>query len=212
MAPVKKSPIWEFFKVSDQEPSDATCLVVGCKSKKVSRGKVGGPRSKLSNSPMVNHLSNHHPKEYRLFCDNKAVCEKRKVEEEENNNGDEDLENCSVPVFDLNVHKKRQKFLQQSITGWFNNGASVAQSEGTTCSFTDDRAKQRHKGVLIMVIMDLHPWTIVNPGYIYNSYQLDPYYKVGSRKFYCSGIMRRGTDKFSIKITVGVVASMKQRG
>ena len=143
----------------------------------------------------------------------KKMCVKKKVKMKENDYCNEDLEYCSIPVLDLNVHKKGQQFLQKLITGCYYNETSGGQSEGTTYSFTDDRAKQRHKGVLMMVIMDLHPWTIVdNPGYIYNSYQLDPHYKVGSRKFYCSGIMRRGTDKFSIKITVGIVASMKQRG
>ena len=59
----------------------------------------------------------------------------------------------------------------------------------------DLRARERHKGILMMVILDLQPWNIVNdPGFIYYSNTLDPHYKVASDKFY-RGLLSKSFEK-----------------
>ena len=59
------------------------------------------------------------------------------------------------------------------------------QDPPNTYDIHDARAKEKHKGILMMVIMDLQPWSMVNdPGFLYFSSQMDPHYKVASDKFY----------------------------
>ena len=183
--PPKQSPIWDFFQEVDGDPSKVKCQIAGCKAT-VSRGKSASAKSALTNTSMVSHLTKHHSKEYKIFCDKKDNLDLKKRKEEEDNS-DNDMENSSVPVFDIRTHNKRQKFLQQStLSSWaVKNSNHIVRSKGSIYSFQDLRAKDKHKGVLMMVILDLEPWTIVdNPGYIFNSYQLDPHYKVGSATFY----------------------------
>ena len=57
-------------------------------------------------------------------------------------------------------------------------------SNRSTYDIHDARAKEKHKGIL-MLVLDLQPWSIVNdPGFLFYSSQMDPNYKVASNKFY----------------------------
>ena len=73
-------------------------------------------------------------------------------------------------------------FLSSQRSNWCAAGST---SQESVCDIHDASARERHKGILIMVILDLQPWNIVNdPGFLYYSNQLDPHYKVASDKFY----------------------------
>ena len=64
----------------------------------------------------------------------------------------------------------------------------------------DARAKEKHKGILMMVIMDLQPWSMVNdPGFLYFSSQMDPHYKVASDKLY-RGLLDKAFKKGVTKV------------
>ena len=98
--PPRISPIWEYFKEEEKDPSVAVCQVVGCRKPSVSRGKSGTARSNLTNSSMTNHMLTHHPDKYREFLESKQkVSEKRKLESE--NDDESELELSSVPIFNL---------------------------------------------------------------------------------------------------------------
>ena len=172
------------------DPSTVLCQVVGCKNSKVSRGKQGTAKARLSNSALSNHLFIHHSKEYEEFVGRKdaIVAEKRKAEQESN----EESETENVPLFNLRTSGQRQAFLQQTnISTWVGSGPKVKQSTSTTYGVHDPRAKDRHRGVLMMVVLDLQPWSIVNnAGFLQYSYALDPHFKLPSDTFY-----RRLLDK-----------------
>ena len=55
--PPKLSPIWEYFEEDKSDDTKVKCCVRlgGCKVK-VSRGKTGTSKAKLSNAPMMQHL------------------------------------------------------------------------------------------------------------------------------------------------------------
>ena len=133
---------------------------------------------------MTTHLANHHPSKSKDFgaTKDKVAAEKRKYEEDH----DDEMENSTVQIFNLRVQSQRQKFLQQStISSWVGGVQTSGQAAGSTYDIHDQRAKERHKGILMMVIMDLQPWSFVNdPGFVYCAYQLDPHYKVASSTFY----------------------------
>ena len=95
------------------------------------------------------------------------------------------MEGGTIPLFNLNTQKKRKEFLHQTNLNSWVGGTSVNQPQGAVYDVHDVRAKERHKGVLMMVIMDLQPWNFVSdPGFLYYSSQMDPHYKVASTTFY----------------------------
>ena len=162
------------------------CKVVGCKKPSVSRGKTDTARSKLTNTSMTTHLAIHHPNKFTEFKSykDKLTAEKRKHEGEID---DDDLE-TRVPIFNLRNQSQKQRFLQQtSITSYVGGSHTLGQAAGSTYDIHDQRAKEKHKGILMMVIMDLQPWSIVNdPGFVYCAHQLDPHYRIASATFYRS--------------------------
>ena len=180
--PPKLSPIWRYFEESPGDPSTALCKVPGCKNAKVSRGKQGSSRAALSNTSLTRHLQNQHKKEHQEFLGKKdaIAAEKRKAEEAMVG----EMEN--LPLYNLRTNGQRQNFLQQfNLTGWVGSQPSVRQSPSSTYDIHDARAKERHRGVLMMVVLDLQPWSIVNnPGFLHYSYQLDPHFKLASDTFY----------------------------
>ena len=99
--------------------------------------------------------------------------------------------------------RQRQEFLVQSkVSSWVTGGGATKADH--TYDIHDARAKEKHKGILMMVIMDLQPWSMVNdPGFLYFSSQMDPHYKVASDKFY-RGLLdkafRKGVSKVEDKI------------
>ena len=141
----------------------------------------------------MQHLQIHHPKENIQFIKNKeekykTVAEKRKVDEE-----NDELETGTAPIWNLRTSAKRQEFLHQAkVSDWCKAGST---SQESTYDIHDLRARERHRGVLMMVILDLQPWNIVNdPGFIYYSNMLDPNYKVASDKFY-RGLLNNSYEK-----------------
>ena len=195
MGPTKKSPIWDFFEEEKNDPTTALCQVPGCKTK-VSRGKSGSSKSNMSNAPMTNHLKIHHPKQHTEYLRKKAdlanaTSEKRKDMEEEN-----EMEGGSVPLFNLRTKKQRKDFFVQSKVSSWVTGAGARSSNSDMYDIHDARAKEKHKGILMMVILDLQPWSMVNdPGFLYYSTQMDPHYQVASDKFY-RGLLDKAYKKY----------------
>ena len=187
--PPKKSPIWKYFQEDGDDPTTVVCKVPGCSKPKVSRGKASS-KSNLSNSSMLNHLKNNHSSAHVNFLKDKsdiASAEKKIIEEEKN---DEEMESGSIPLFNLTTQSQRKEYLrnqQANLNSWVSmrSNSSQLQGKGTTYDIHDVRAKDRHRGILTMVIMDLQPWSFVNdPGFPYYSSVMDPHYRVASRKFY----------------------------
>lgn len=90
---------------------------------------------------------------------------------------------------------------QSTISSWVGGGhTSSGQAGGSTYDIHDQRAKEKHKGILMMVVMDLQPWSFVNdPGFVYCAYQLDPHYKVASTTFY-RGLLDKSYHKSVKKV------------
>ena len=190
--PPKLSPIWDYFEEDNSDDTKVLCKVAGCKVK-VSRGKTGTSKAKLSNAPMMQHLKLHHPKQNLEWMKkkdekNKAVAEKRKADDD-----DDEIETGPAKLWNLRTHGQRQEFLHQAkVSDWCTAGSTCQES---TYDIHDLRARERHRGVLMMVILDLQPWSIVNdPGFLYYSNTLDPHYKVASDKFY-RGLLNKTYDK-----------------
>ena len=198
MAPTKKSPIWDYFEEEKNDPTTALCQVSNCKTK-VSRGKSGSSKSNLSNAPLTSHLKVHHPKEYSHLMQKKNeieinAAEKRKEMEEE-----DEMEGGTIPLFKLRTKMQRKEFLVQSKVSSWVKGAGTSKP-GNVYDIHDARAKEKHKGILMMVILDLQPWSMVNdPGFLYFSNQMDPHYHVASDKFY-RGLLDKAYKKSVTKV------------
>ena len=110
--PPKLSPIWRYFEEDTNDSSRAICKVVGCKKPCVSRGKSGSSRCNLTNTKMTTHLATQHPSKSKEFLDikEKAASEKRKHDDDDVN----EVENSTLPIFNLRSQNERQKFLQQA--------------------------------------------------------------------------------------------------
>ena len=183
--PPKKSPIWKHFKDDLDDKTNAICQIPGCKKPKVSRGKEGSAKGNLSNASMANHLKTNHPKEYSDFMKDKVskeASEKRKNEEQQE---EDEMEGGTIQLYNIRTQKQRQEFLHQTNLNSWVSGSHTKQSPETVYDIHDIRAKDRHRGVLMMVILDLQPWNFVSdPGFLYYSNQMDPHYKVASTTFY----------------------------
>ena len=107
------------------------------------------------------------------------------------------MEPGTLPIFNLRTNKKRKEFLVQTKVSSF----TVGSPSSTACyDIHDARAKEKHRGILMMVVLDLQPWSIVNdPGFLYYSSQMDPHYKVASDKFY-RGLLDKAFKKSVEKV------------
>ena len=193
MPPSKCSPIWDYFKEDPLDYSWAICQVPGCSLGRISCGKSGKPRSSMTTGVLDKHLLTHHPKKYGDFLQRKSVKvneNKRKAEE------DNEMENANVPHSNLRNNNERKKYLtQSSLQNWVGQG-SFSQSSSSVYDINDIRAKDRHRGVLMMVINDLQPFTIVNdPGFLHMMFTMDPHYKV----FYSSHYLGLHSDYISLE-------------
>ena len=176
MGPPKVSPIWEYFKEDENDYSWAICQIPGCKLIRISRGKSGKPRSAMTTGVLDKHLLLHHPKKYHEFIEAKEQknAKKRKESEEEEN----ELQSGSLKNSDLRTNTERNKFLKQcTLQNWVREG-TFSQSPNNIYKTADIRAKDRHRGILMMIVNDLQPFTIVNdPGFLYHSYTMHPHFK-----------------------------------
>ena len=68
----KKSLLWDYFDEETVDPTNAICKVDGC-PKKISRGKTGTLKSRLSNTGMRTHLRTCHVKEWSEKKKNKVM-------------------------------------------------------------------------------------------------------------------------------------------
>ena len=92
------------------------------------------------------------------------AAEKRKEMEEE-----DEMEGGTIPLFKLRTKMQRKEFLVQSKVSSWVKGAGTSKP-GNVYDIHDARAKEKHKGILMMVILDLQPWSMVNdPGFLYFS-------------------------------------------
>ena len=177
----KTSPLWEYFEEEAADPTFVNCKVDNCKQR-ISRGKTGTERSRLSNTGMRTHLMTH-AKEWQEFLKKDAkVQADKKVDDEDDPEADETEFNDTL-LFNLRTHKKRKSFFQQNLP-------EMVESQ-ITYEVNDPRAKVKHQGILTMIITDIKPFNIVNdPGFLNFSKLLDPRFTVGSAMFY-----RRLLDK-----------------
>ena len=132
---------------------------------------------------MRGHLKSCHTNEYEeLLAKENEIGAANAATEQEDREADE-AENLGVPIFNLRTHKKRKSFFQQNLP-------DMVQSK-QCYDVTDSRAKEKHRGILTMIVTDLQPFSMVNdPGFLHYSKLLDPRFTVGSEIFY-----RRLLDK-----------------
>ena len=186
--PPKKSLLWKYYKDDVEDQTNVLCQIPGCKRAKVSRGKAGTNKGNLSNVPLANHLKNNHPKQYHEYTKDKSDKEAEENKKLEDEIADDEMEEgASVPLFQLKTKKQREGFLSQTSMGSWVSGGFIQQrrDKGSMYDIHDPRAKERHRGVLMMVILDLQPWNFVSdPRFIYYSSRMDPHYNVASTTFY----------------------------
>ena len=178
----KRSPIWNYFEEDPANYTNARCTVPGCRDPVISRGKDGVSKSRLGTTALTNHLEKHHKKEsneLKALKLSENENRKRKCDEEENQN---EMESSSVSK--LRNKGEREKFLDtQRTLGSF--GFGVGKSESIKYKNTDPRAKERHRAVLMEIIMDVKPFEIVlDPGWNHLVRTLDSHFEPGSDKFY----------------------------
>ena len=188
MPPKKSSKIWSFFKEKEGDPSTAICQTPGCQKKEVSRGKKGAPRAELTSESLKSHLKNRHNAEYRKFlADTEAdKATKRALEEVEENDNEMESEGVKE-LFNLRSSKQRKNYLaQHKISDWARDGGKGSGNQlFQTYPIEDPRAKERHVGVLSMIVLDLQPFSFVSdPGFNYYSNRMDPNFKIASETYY----------------------------
>ena len=182
----KTSSLWDYFQEEVEDPTSVSCRIGDC-SRKISRGKTGTPKSRLSNTGMRSHLKKCHEKEWLEFLtkEKKLTDEKAAIEEQEAEA--DETEDLGAPIFNLKSHKKRKTFFQQNLP-------DMVESQ-LTYAVTDPRARDKHRGILTMMVVDLQPFSIVNnPGFLNYSKLLDPRFTIGSDIFY-----RRLLDKAYVR-------------
>ena len=159
-----KSPIWNFFDKNLIDPSTVTCKK--CKTK-VSRGSRD-PK-KMTNSNMMAHLRNKHKDLMDDFKEkDKENNERKRKAEDEKEQGNSSL---------LKNKKQKTDFLQQTLP------ESIAKAQ--VWNKDHPNAVEGHKRVLLMIIMDLKPYSDVNKGGLLQLIKfLQPKFELGSDKLY----------------------------
>ena len=172
----KRSPLWNYFKEDEADQTNVICKVGECKQV-ISRGKAGTVRSRLSNTGMRGHLKSCHKGEYDELLAKEKEVEAANVSTEATEADADETENLGVPIFNLKSHKKRTTFFQQNLP---------AMVQAKQCyDVNDPRAKEKHRGILMMIVTDLQPFSIVNdPGFLHYSKLLDPRFTVASDIYY----------------------------
>ena len=120
------------------DPSFVICQVEGCKAR-ISRGKTGTERSRLSNTGMSTHLESTHKREWGEYLTKKNEKDGVKAAEEAAIEDQDETENLGVQIFNLKSHKKRKSFFQQNLPDMFESQV--------TYDFNDPRAKAKHQGI-----------------------------------------------------------------
>ena len=189
----KSSALWDYFVEKKEDFTFVICKVPDC-GKEISRGKTGVPRGGLGNFGMKNHLKSH-TEEYAQFRKKEklkaeAVFEKSKAEQEAS-----EVEE-TVQIFKLNTHKRRENFFQQTLPDWVDSRNPY--------DFHDRRSKEKHKGIITMMITDLKPFSMVNdPGFLNFCKMMDPRFTVGSDSYYRGLVDKcytRGKAKLEAKL------------
>ena len=105
-------------------------------------------------SPIWDQLRNHHPREYKdhLLAAVKAKenDKKRKSNDDEEAN---EMEHNSL------ADKRAKGDTQTTLSGWMQGVSSGSSS--SVYPFNDPRAKERHRGILTLMILDLQPFSFV---------------------------------------------------
>ena len=149
--PKKTSALWDYFEEDKDDFTFVICKVGDCE-KKISRGKSGTERNRLSNTGLRTHLSSHHKKEWNEFLAKDQKQEETKDAEAERLIEEDETENMGVPLFNLRTHKKRKSFFQQNLPDMVEARISYEAQ--------DPRAKVKHQGILTMIVTDLKPSTL----------------------------------------------------
>ena len=113
MPGAKKSPIWEYFEVDDDDESTANCKVPGCKDKKVGRGNK--ETKKYNTTNLITHLKKHRV-DYEKYCSLKMAKDstdkrKREAEDEEGEDDEDQMESTSSGR--LRNKKDREVFIKK---------------------------------------------------------------------------------------------------
>ena len=158
----KTSKVWKHFE-DDVQPDKAKCKLC---PQKVSRGSKD-PKKQTTYAMKV-HLERHHEKEYNeLFG--------KTEEKNETMESDSDDESVKVQISKLRTQADRKKLLKSTIPGWLEAKNKLP--------FDSLRAKQLHKLIFEMTILDFQPYTIVNDaGFIRLMNYLEPRYEIPSDK------------------------------
>ena len=116
----KKSALWDYFAEEANDPTFVVCKIVDCK-KKISRGKCGSDRSRLSNTGMRGHLRTHHEKEWKEFLEKEKEQDDGKAATEEKMEEANEAEDLGVPIYKLRTHQSRNNFFQQNLPDMMQN-------------------------------------------------------------------------------------------
>ena len=193
----KTSLLWDYFEEDADDYTFVICNVGDC-GQKISRGKCGSERNRLSNTGMRTRLSSHHKNEWNEIVVKNQTQEEKKAEDADNKAEEEETENMGVTIFHLNSHKKRKSFFQLNLH-------DMVESR-MTYEANDPRAKVKHQGILTMIVTDMKHFNIVNdPGFLNYSKLLDPRFTVGSAMYY-----RRLLDKAFVKGKEKVQMKLKE--
>ena len=192
----KRSPLWNYFDEVVGDPTNVTCKVGECKQI-ISRGKTGKERSRLSNTGMRGHLKSTHKDEYAELLHKEKDIEDAIATTEMGVLEADETENSGVTIFTLRTQKKRKSFFQQHLP-------DMVQAK-QCYDVNDPRAKDKHRGILTMIVTDLQPFSILNdPGFLHYSKLFEPRYTIGSEMFY-----RRLLDKAFAKGVYKVQKKLK---
>ena len=157
----KRSPLWLYFEVSVTDIKTAICKICG---KKESRGS-SIPKN-MTTHCLKKHLEKEHPKE------NAIVTNKQKNNNISMSHGSNagsgtgenayagpstsSMNNGSAieSLTSLRSKQERKEYFQQTIKGW--------QESHTKLALNSPKAQILHRSIFEMIILDDHPFTIVN--------------------------------------------------
>lgn len=192
----KKSFLWDYFDEEAEDPTNAICKIAQC-GKKISRGKAGTLKARLSNTGMRTHLRTCHSKEWQEFLDKETRQSDAVATTEQEKMDACETENSGNNIFKLKTKRSRDDFFQQNLP-------DMIQSQ-QTYDANDPRARTKHRAILTMMVTDLKPFSMVNdPGFLHYSKIMEPRFTVGSDMYY-----RRLLDKVYVKGKLKVQNKMK---
>lgn len=153
-----KADYWKHFRV---EGVTATCLKEGCPRPVISLGSAPKPGAKkrITTGAVAGHLAKRHRALWSAHCETRTRAEAEKIIVKKEEEDACEMECSEVRFYDVRSSKGRLPFLKKFLP-------DVPESPVYWLD-QDPRAEAAHKGILMQLVLDFQPFSMVtNKGFL----------------------------------------------